>query len=63
VFGIAFDGNYEGLGGDFNFDPASNRTLAVDVRYMLFLLEKFAGASELIREMTIVQGKGAPGRR
>jgi hypothetical protein len=63
VIGIAFDGNYEGLGGDFNFDPASNRTLAVDIRYMLFLLEKFAGASELIREMTIVPGKGTPGRR
>ncbi|MGA1368237.1 MAG: S46 family peptidase [Blastocatellia bacterium] len=63
VIGIAFDGNYEGLGGDFNFDPASNRTLSVDIRYMLFLLEKFAGASELIREMTIVQGKGAAVRR
>ena len=63
VIGIAFDGNYEGLGGDFNFDPASNRTLSVDIRYMLFLLEKFAGASELIREMTIVQGKRATSRR
>jgi hypothetical protein len=63
VIGIAFDGNYEGLGGDFNFDPASNRTLVVDIRYALFLLEKFAGASDLLREMTIIRGKAAPARR
>lgn len=57
VIGLAFDGNYEGLGGDYNFDPDSNRTLAVDIRYVLFLVEKFAGAGYLFDEMQIRRGK------
>ena len=57
VIGLAFDGNYEGLGGDYNFDLSSNRTLAVDIRYVLFLVEKFAGAGYLFDEMRIQRGK------
>ena len=57
VIGLAFDGNYEGLGGDYNFDLRSNRTLAVDIRYVLFLVEKFAGAGYLFNEMQIKQGR------
>ena len=53
VIGLAFDGNYEGLGGDYNFDLRSNRTLAVDIRYVLFLVEKYAGAGYLLQEMQI----------
>ncbi|MFN7826793.1 MAG: S46 family peptidase [Acidobacteriota bacterium] len=57
VIGLAFDGNYEGLGGDYNFDLSSNRTLAVDIRYVLFLVEKYAGAGYLFEEMQIRRGK------
>ena len=57
VTGLAFDGNYEGLGGDYNFNPDSNRTLAVDIRYVLFLVEKFAGAGYLFDEMQIRRDK------
>lgn len=62
VIGLAFDGNYEGLGGDYAFEPALNRTLAVDIRYVLFLTEKFAGASYLFNEMQIKRGKAAAAR-
>jgi hypothetical protein len=59
IIGIAFDGNYEGLGGDYYYDINSNRTLTVDIRYVLFLLDKFAGASELLRELQIERSKAA----
>jgi hypothetical protein len=63
VIGLAFDGNYEGLGGDYNFDAAQNRCLVVDIRYVLFITEKFAGADYLFKEMTIKRGKAmAAGR-
>lgn len=63
VIGLAFDGNYEGLGGDYSFDITSNRTLAVDIRYVLFLVEKFAGANYLFNEMQIVRGKAAAAKK
>ena len=63
VIGLAFDGNYEGLGGDYYFDAALNRCLVVDIRYVLFVTEKFAGADYLFKEMTIKRGKAmAAGR-
>jgi hypothetical protein len=63
VIGLAFDGNYEGLGGDYTFDAALNRCLVVDIRYVLFITEKFAGADYLFKEMTIKRGKAmAAGR-
>jgi hypothetical protein len=57
IIGLVFDGNYEGLGGDYAFDGALNRTLAVDIRYVLFLTEKMGGASYLFNEMQIKRGK------
>jgi hypothetical protein len=57
VIGLAFDGNYEGLGGDYNYDINSNRCLVVDIRYVLFITEKFAGADYLFKEMTIKRPK------
>lgn len=57
ITGLVFDGNYEGLGGDYAYDINLNRTLAVDIRYVLFLTEKMAGASYLFNEMTIKRGK------
>jgi hypothetical protein len=55
--GIVFDGNYEGLGNDFFYDPPKNRTISVDIRYVLFLTDKFGGAGYLLQEMDI---KNAP---
>jgi V8-like Glu-specific endopeptidase len=52
--GLVFDGNFEGLGNDFYFDPAVNRTISVDIRFLLFTLEKFSGAGYLLNEMKIV---------
>ena len=55
--GLVFDGNFEGLGNDFYYDPDMNRTIAVDIRYVLFVAEKFAGAKWVVDEMRIVGGK------
>ncbi len=52
LIGTAFDRNYEGLTGDIAFRPASQRAACVDIRYTLFIIDKFAGASHLIREMS-----------
>jgi hypothetical protein len=57
VIGLAFDGNYEGLGGDYAYDINLNRTIAVDIRYVLFVTEKFAGAGYLFKEMQIKPAK------
>jgi hypothetical protein len=51
--GIAFDGNYEGLGNDFFFNPALGRTIVVDIRYVLFLTEKFGDAGWILKEIKI----------
>jgi hypothetical protein len=57
IIGLAFDGNYEGLGGDYAYDISTNRTIAVDIRYVLFLTEKFSGANYLFNEMQIKRPK------
>ncbi|HEY0458704.1 MAG TPA: S46 family peptidase [Pyrinomonadaceae bacterium] len=54
--GIVFDGNFEGLGNDIFFDPEYNRTIAVDIRYVLFVTEKFANAKWIVDEMTLKGG-------
>lgn len=51
--GIVFDGNYEGLGNDVFFSPEYGRTIAVDVRYVLFVTEKFGNAGWILDEMNI----------
>ncbi len=51
--GLVFDGNYEGLGNDIFYDPNYNRTIAVDIRYVLFVTEKFGGAGWILNEMNI----------
>ena len=55
LIGAAFDGNWEALSGDITFEPGLQRTISVDIRYVLFIIEKYAGATHLINEMTIVQ--------
>jgi hypothetical protein len=54
LVGIAFDGNWEAMTGDIKFEPSLQRTISVDIRYVLFVIDKFAGADRLIEEMTIV---------
>ncbi|MEP7212544.1 MAG: S46 family peptidase [Acidobacteriota bacterium] len=54
--GLCFDGNYEGLGNDMFYDPNYGRTISVDIRYVLFVTEKFGGAGWLLDEMKIVGG-------
>ena len=54
--GIVFDGNYEGLGNDLFFDPNYGRTIVVDIRYVLFVTEKFADAKWIVDEMTLKGG-------
>ena len=55
--GIVFDGNFEGLGNDFYFDPDVNRTISVDIRYVMFVTEKFGGAKWVTDEMKTAGGK------
>ena len=55
LIGIAFDGNWEAMSGDIMFEPALQRTINVDIRYVLFLIDKFAGAKNLINELTLVK--------
>lgn len=51
--GIIFDGNYEGLGNDFVYNDAKGRAIAVDIRYVLFLTDKFGGAGYILKELDI----------
>jgi hypothetical protein len=51
--GIVFDGNYEGLGNDFFYNPDRNRTISVDIRYVLFVTDKFGGAGWILKELDI----------
>ena len=53
LIGCAFDGNWESLSGDINFDHNLQRCIAVDIRYILFIIDKFGGCKHLIDEMTI----------
>ena len=54
LIGTAFDGNWEAMSGDIYFEPNIQRTISVDVRYTLFIIDKYAGASHLIDEMNII---------
>ncbi len=53
IVGTAFDGNWEAMSGDIAFEQEVQRTISVDIRYILFVIDKFAGATHLINEMTI----------
>ncbi|MFO7790369.1 MAG: S46 family peptidase [Bacteroidota bacterium] len=55
MIGINFDRNWEGTMSDLMYDPDMCRNISLDMRYALFIIDKFAGASHLIEEMTIVQ--------
>lgn len=55
IIGLAFDGNWEAMSGNIHFDPKNKRTINVDIRYVLWLIEKFGQAPHIVNEMTIVQ--------
>ncbi|WP_394800090.1 S46 family peptidase [Bacteroides caecigallinarum] len=55
LIGTGFDRNYEGLTGDIAYNPQLQRAACVDIRYILFIIDKFAGAGHLIDEMTIIK--------
>ena len=53
LIGLAFDGNWEAMSGDIAFEPDVQRCIGVDVRYVLFIIDKFAGATWLLDELNI----------
>lgn len=55
LIGLAFDGNSEAMSGDIDFEENLQRCICLDARYMLFVIDKYAGAKNLIDEMTIVK--------
>ena len=55
LIGTGFDRNYEGLTGDIAYNPQLQRAACVDIRYTLFIIDKYAGARHLIDEMTIIR--------
>lgn len=54
LIGIAFDGNWEAMSGDVAFEPDLQKCINVDIRYVLFVIDKYAGAGHLVDEMTLV---------
>ena len=55
LIGLAFDGNWESLSGDITFDDNLQRCINVDIRYVLFVIDKFGGCKRIIDELTIVE--------
>lgn len=54
LIGLAFDGNWESMSGDIAYEPELQRTIVVDIRYVLWVMDVYAGAKHLVDEMTIV---------
>jgi hypothetical protein len=55
LIGLAFDGNIEAMAGDVIFDHKLQKTINVDIRYVLFIIDKFSGAKHIVDEMTIIR--------
>ena len=55
LIGLAFDGNWESMSSDVMFEPDLQRCINVDIRYVLFIIDKFGGAGHLVEEMDIVR--------
>lgn len=60
--GIVFDSNYEGLGNDYLYSEETNRAISVDIRYVLFITDKFGGAGYLLKELDIKKMPAERGR-
>jgi hypothetical protein len=52
LIGLAFDGNWEAMSGNIAYEPKLQRTICVDIRYVIFIIDKYAGAQNLIDELT-----------
>jgi hypothetical protein len=57
LIGLAFDGNWEAMSGNIAFEPKLQRTINVDIRYVMLIIDKYAGAQNLIDEMVIVNDR------
>ncbi|WP_372949626.1 S46 family peptidase [Mariniphaga sp.] len=55
LIGVAFDGNWEAMSGDIAFEPELQRCINVDIRFVLWVIDKYAGATHLIDEMKVVE--------
>ena len=55
MVGLGYDGNWESMAGDIYFHPDFNKTVCVDIRYVLFVIDKFAQAQNIMNELTIVE--------
>ena len=55
LIGLAFDGNWESMSSDVMFEPDLQRCICVDIRYVLFVMDKFGGAGHLLKEMNLVR--------
>ena len=55
LIGLAFDGNWESMSSDVMFEPELQRCICVDIRYVLWLVEKYGGATNIINELTFAK--------
>jgi len=55
LIGLAFDGNIEAMAGDVIFDPSLQRTINVDIRYVLWVIENLSGAKHIVSEMDVIK--------
>jgi hypothetical protein len=55
LIGLAFDGNFEAISGNYAFEPSIQRTICVDIRYVLWVIDIYAGAKNIVDEMTLVK--------
>ncbi len=62
LIGLAFDGNWEAMSSDLAFSKDLQRTIVADIRYVLFIIDKYAGASNIIDELTIRKSMPEPVR-
>jgi hypothetical protein len=60
LIGLAFDGNWEAMSGDIAFEPELQRTISVDIRYVMFVIDKYMGAKNIIDEVKFVKGARKP---
>ncbi len=60
LIGCAFDGNWEAMSGDISFETEIQRTIVVDARYIVFVMDKLAGAKNLVDELKLVEASAAP---
>jgi hypothetical protein len=62
LIGLAFDGNWEAMANNIVYNPELQRTICVDIRYVLFIIDKYAGATNLIKEMNLVEKTTNPAK-